>query len=213
MRQPAVSAYLRMTKTGKRLSIFFGGMTLDEIGGLGDIAVFFGSGDHEGKVLLSRAPDDKPFKVTKATKGSGRLMLPAPDRTPDRDTTTEPCHIEKSVADDGWIVTLPIGKWNSAGPIVPKPKAVPNPRVSGAEPTAAQVRAAKQDDSICEGVDGKIDATDYLRKKGHELKIIRGRIQLDGEIVADSAILSKINFHRNARGLPPLNRDGVRFPA
>ena len=188
---PWAQAAVYVNKDGKpRIRVFFSEAFLNACGHPAGAKVQFGI-DGENALLRFTWDPKGAFKVGDLGRGGARVQnVPSKPPAPDGARESEPCevtHKDKASA----IMKLPLEAWaKQLSPAISGPK--PRP------PAPPQIPESKV------STPEKIDAVDYLVKKGLRCKKSGDGYLVDGSMETKSGVLTIINRYRRAASLPDI---------
>jgi hypothetical protein len=190
-----IQVLVKQTRIGTKLHISFSQLFYKELGEPKRVIVRNGTGENEGKVQLQFQSKGKT-EVKEFPKGGARIIAKAPDWvTKEFNLAPIPAELlEKS--HDYIIIALPRSKWEET-----------IREVSVPEPESESKSVRHLADNI---LDGKINATNYLRGKGHIVSVSElGVYSIDKRVRDRLEVLKMINRHREVQELPPITLDQV----
>lgn len=187
---PWAQASVYVNKDGKpRIRVFFSEAFLNACGHPKSAKVQFGI-DGDKALLRLTWCDGGPFKVGDLGRGGARIQnVPSKAPAPDGARDSEACevtHKDKASA----IMALPLEAWAAQ---------LAQPAIARAKPVAPA--APPQSKTV---LTEKIDAVDYLVKKGLRCKKSGDGYLVDGSMESKAGVLTIINRYRRAATLPDI---------
>lgn len=171
--------------------IIFSDVALREFGNPEHADVMLGEADNANEVWVGFKPEGK-FALKEFAKGGASITLPHFDPAPQVTTEATPCLIrERSLTHvrfclpNGWLGQKKPDRSKAAPPEPERPVVAP----------------------------GKIDAVQYMKKKGIEIKRLPGaettHFLQDGRRIEKADVLKAINGYRRQEQLPALGLDDI----